>query len=386
MSHDSSIESPDIETPKLSFSLNKSLQPSLPISPIFESRLISLEEARKQMHAQAGIEDSREIQAPCFVNMSDPLDMHLKIKSIYEDILNVPVRRKQKVKLRVIVVGASGSGQMELIETFSKFRFTFRKWKLEGGLRVKTCSLRCGEILKIVKLIEAPKVKVDYPNWESKLISLLTKGISESTKLKANGLKISEDGGNQSNKEVCFHILIYCMNKSSLSQIEIDGIKELEKLIMIIPVYCLQTPISSLESLALKIKFQNIWKKNSLIWFDEPQKEILNKLEDSPLGCPPPFVIITSDNFVIEKNSQYLATGKSKGIINILNSNVSDFCLFHDLMLNYFGPTAIKLAEKRVDLSFQTQSENSGIKRGVFAGITIGVVTTLAFIGIRGIK
>ena len=141
--------------------------------------------------------------------------------------------------------------------------------------------------------------------------------------------------------------------------------------------------INEIQKIKKKISEHHFSKE--IKWFDcqkilKKYPKELNKLENSPLGSCPPFLIINSNDLLMKNEKIYLARKYSWGICNVENENHSDIKLFHHLLYFSFLEPTIEITECIEQGFIHGVLENKKLRLGFFSGVFFaGVITAIGF-------
>ena len=392
--------------------------PTSPSSLIYESQFIPLEEARRRIRLQAGLEESLEVQAPFFIGLTDALDKHRDLPSshpLYLEITGGGPLSPSPAKLRVIVTGPEGSGSAQLIESLSRHRFTSRKKQLRHGLSVTLCGL---------KRPQGPGVELQFIEtpWPGAAVKgVLQRGLKEAVARKGERLT----GGEVNKTPQGIHMVIFCMKEGKLSEADMVGLKEIEDLVALVPVRVGEVAKSELcdvqkdgerfkKSPESSKRPDRGRKYSEQLKDPEPSpssrklsEQIRQSCEGEPLGVKGaegeasetqkvswmkgtrgdrPFYVVPGDSYVVGREGRFLARGGGTKPLNVSDPAVSDLEELFAFLVGPGAETARILAEERVDRKLREQNELFGVRKGIMAGVVLGVGATLAAFGLGKLK
>lgn len=273
------------------------------------------------------------------------------------------------LRIRVMVAGSVNSRKSEFVESFFSRRISYSSWKTEGEFRVRSCRIGSTPFEFAVKMIESLDFDRHEENWSDPLEKELKKRIKSSAEKKKRLILTQPVQEATKDRDECVHFLIYCLQGAGLSSSETLNLKKLESLVHLIPVYCLRNPLPNEETNSLKQMFHKNKGVQSINWLGGDHRG--NKLKSDF-----PIIIATKSqsgkeldpaDHLEEKNTQQI-------------KKLDDSSKLEKILTQEFGTIAVGSSEKRIDRMLQKQHEDSGILKGLFTGLALGVGATVALI------
>ncbi|EGR33121.1 hypothetical protein IMG5_061200 [Ichthyophthirius multifiliis] len=299
-----------------------------------------------------------------------------------------------QIYLNIIVVGETGLGKSTFIDFFlKKYKISSIKQKTTQ-IKKKVAQKKEGKQNLILKFIDTPGYQKNdnLQQWVQNIQSYIIKRVYKYT------FNIQLQFFKKQNKQQYFHFLfikqfiyqkihccLYFLSGPRISQQDIQNMKQLEKIVNIIPILSKGDSYTTSEVIQIKKSLLNDASNYKLNWFNyKIQKELLQ----GPFGQSPPFLVISSiQSIKTNKNETIYGRSYPWGICNIENPQHSDFILLYHYLIGYFTLELIKNTEKLYKNYRKTQKQNKIEKKNcdVITNQVIkycGGILTLTLIGL----
>lgn len=330
---------------------------------------ITTNESSEQLQDSPKEAEKNSPSAPLFVSSIGQFENHLILRRMYKGLVDTS-QSQPCLRIRVMVAGSINSRKSEFVESFFSRRISYSNWKAEGDFRVRSCRIGSAPFEFAVKMIESLDFDRKEENWSESLEKELKKRIKNSTEKKQKKILTQPAQEPAKDRDECVHFLIYCLQGAGLSSSEVLNLKKLESLVHLVPIYCLRNPISEDESNSLKRLFQENKRVQSINWLGSDHRS--QKIK-------PEFPILAVTQLQVRKEINSVSHLEEKQ--NLVIKTNDDFSKLESILTEQFGTFAANSSEKRIDRMLQKQYEDSGILKGLFTGLALGVGATIALIG-----